>query len=117
MPASSIPPVAPPRARLRFVGALPDLVAVGLHRPARDALVTGDAFVAPPVDRAYLLKILEEEIARPFGHPLRPIVELVLNAADAVPRGAAVDVEVDDGRVEVSDLGEGMDLRAILSRL
>lgn len=83
--------------------------------------MAGDAFVpAPPVDRAYLLKILDEEIARPFGHPLRPIVELFLNAADAVQRGRAgahVDVRAEDGFVEVSDPGEGMDLCAILSRL
>jgi hypothetical protein len=97
-------------------------VAVGLHRPALDALAAGQEDVpAPHVDRAYLLKILDEEIARPFGHPLRPIVELVLNAADAVQRGptlgAAVDIAAADGSVEVSDRGEGMDLDAILSRL
>src|SRR4051812_9754811 len=119
MPASPLPPITTSSpGRLRFVGLLPDLVAAGLYRPARDALVAGDSVVpTPPVDRAYLLKILDEEIARPFGHPLRPVVELVLNGADAVPRGAAVDVEIADGRVEVSDRGQGMDLCAILSRL
>ena len=101
---------------------LPDLVSIGLHRPALDALVAGESTVpAPPVDRGYLLKILDEEITRPFGHPLRSMVELVLNAADAVQhgptRGAAVDVLAADGCVQVSDAGEGMDLGAILSRL
>ena len=72
----------------------------------------------PPVDRAYLLKMLDEEIARPFGHPLRPVVELILNAADASRGGGfAVDVHAEDGCVEVVDAGEGMDLRAILARL
>jgi hypothetical protein len=126
MPAPSTPPIAEPLVgvggRLRFLGLLPDLVALGLHRPALDAFTAGALAVpAPPVDRAYLLKILDEEIERPFGHPLRPIVELVLNAADAVQRGpslgAAVDVTAGDGGVEVSDRGEGMDLGAILSRL
>src|SRR6185437_11084847 len=99
-----------------------DLVALGLHRPALEALVSGSASVpAPAVDRAYLLKILDEEMTRPFGHQLRPVVELVLNAVDAVQRvpaaGAAVEVEVRDGLVEVGDKGEGMSLVAILSRL
>jgi len=81
--------------------------------------VAGEPAAAdPPVDRAYLLKMLDEEIARPFGHPLRPVVELVLNAADACRRGGlAVDVHAEDGCVEVVDAGEGMDLRAILARL
>jgi len=84
--------------------------------------MAGDTSIpAPPVDRAYLLKILDEEIGRPFGQPLRPVVELVLNGADAVQRGltlgAAVDVIAADGWIEVSDGGEGMDLGAILSRL
>jgi len=133
MPAPPILPTAPPMAsalprsaplpgRLRFLGPLPDLVAVGLHRPALEAMAGGEVNVPPPpVDRGYLLKILDEEIARPFGHLLRPVVELVLNAADAVQHGmtlgAAVDVSAADGWVEVSDPGEGMDLAAILSRL
>jgi hypothetical protein len=121
MRASSLPSVKP-LGRLRFLGPLPDLVAVGLHRPALDVLAAGEANVpTPPVDRAYLLKILDEEIARPFGHPLRPVVELVLNGVDAVQRGTArglaVDVAAADGCVEVSDQGEGIDLRAIVSRL
>jgi hypothetical protein len=107
--------------RLRFVGSLLDLVAIGIHRPALLALLAGQEVPLPAVDRAYLLKILDEEIARPFGHPLRPIVELTLNAVDAVQRaaepGVAVDVRVADGVVEVSDPGEGMDLGAILTRL
>jgi hypothetical protein len=116
--ASTPPPSAPPPGRLCFLGPLPDLVAVGLHRPSLDAVVAGDAAVPrPPVDRAYLLKILDEEISRPFGHPLRPVVELVLNAADAGRGGHAVEVAAVDGCVEVTDGGEGMDLRAILSRL
>src|SRR5262245_54530914 len=118
MPAPSLPETASQPGRPRFIGLLPDLVAVGLFRPARDALARGDAEVpAPLVDRAYLLKILDEEMARPFGHPLRPIVELCLNAADAVAPGAAVDVSAADGFVEVSDRGEGMSISAILSRL
>src|SRR5262249_35676866 len=76
VPALWSPPGAPlgekPPGRLRFLGSLLDLVALGLHRPALDALAAGPGAVpAPPVDRAYLLKILNEEISRPFGHPLR----------------------------------------------
>lgn len=97
-------------------------MAVSLHRPALSALLAEQAEIpAPTVDRAYLLKILDEEIGRPFGQPLRPVVELVLNAADAVQRGpahdAVVEVTAGDGSIEVSDAGEGMDLGAILSRL
>jgi hypothetical protein len=122
MRGSTIPDAAKALGRLRFLGSLPDLVAIGLHRPALSALTAGEGSVpVPPVDRAYLLKILDEEISRPFGHPLRPVVELVLNAADAVQRGAApgvaVDVHAADGEVVVSDPGEGMDLEAIVSRL
>jgi hypothetical protein len=122
MPDPWIARAAGESGRVRFLGPLPDLVAVGLHRPALAAVTAGEAFVpAPPVDRRYLLKILDEEIARPFGHPLRPIVELVLNGADAVQRGpaggAVVDVTAADGSVEVSDPGEGMGLSGILSRL
>ena len=115
-PAASLAP-----GKLRFFGQLQELVAIGLFRPALDALVAdAESIPEPPVDRAYLLKILDEEIARPFGHPLRPIVELVLNAADALasgPRGGVIDVTAENGRVEVVDGGEGMDLFAILARL
>ena len=38
---------------------------------------------ANAIDRGYLLKILDEEVGRQFSHPLRPIVELVLNGVDA----------------------------------
>ncbi len=71
------------------------------------------------IDRAYLLKVLDEEVTRPFGQPLRPILELVLNAADAGaaldrreplradPACRVVDVEVEDAEVTVVDHGEG----------
>ncbi|XXX74349.1 ATP-binding protein [Sorangium sp. So ce134] len=112
---------APPKgdAGLYFLGALHELVAVGLHRPALEALCAGQRDLAePPIDRAYLIKILDEEISRQFGHPLRPLIELVLNAADAARAPQPlVDVAVIDGRVDVSDTGAGMGLRAILSRL
>ncbi|MFT3767358.1 MAG: ATP-binding protein [Minicystis sp.] len=122
LPFPSIAPTAlQSTGKLRFFGPLQDLVAIGLFRPALDALVAdSDAIPEPPVDRAYLLKILDEEIARPFGHPLRPIVELVLNAADALASsgpGGVIDVSAENGRVEVDDGGEGMDLFAILARL
>ncbi|WP_437524243.1 ATP-binding protein [Sorangium sp. So ce726] len=109
----------PGDAGLYFLGALHELVAVGLHRPALEALCAGQRDLAePPIDRAYLLKILDEEICRQFGHPLRPLIELVLNAADAARAPQpVVDIAVTDGRVEVSDAGAGMGLRAILSRL
>lgn len=122
MPAHTTSSIAPPTAgRTRFQGALLDLVAAGLHRPSLDALVADEASIPEPqVDRAYLTKILDEEIARPFGHPLRPVVELVLNAADALASGLGarvIDVAVEAGRVDVVDAGEGMDLFAILARL
>jgi hypothetical protein len=125
MPATlspiTLPPATPaPPGRARFRGDLLSLVAVGLFRPALDALVADQAIPEPPVDRGYLRKILDEEIARPFGHPLRPVVELVLNAADALaggPGGRVIDVAAENGRVEVVDAGEGMDLFAILARL
>ncbi|WP_437575030.1 ATP-binding protein [Sorangium sp. So ce887] len=109
----------PGDAGLYFLGALHELVAVGLHRPALEALCAGQRDLAePPIDRAYLIKILDEEICRQFGHPLRPLIELVLNAADAARAPQPlVDVAVNDGRVDVSDTGAGMGLRAILSRL
>ena len=122
MPAHTMPSIAPPVAgRTRFCGALLDLVAAGLYRPSLDALVADEATIPEPhVDRPYLTKILDEEIARPFGHPLRPVVELVLNAADALAGGFAsrvIDVAVEHGLVDVLDGGEGMDLFAILARL
>ncbi|WP_437753376.1 ATP-binding protein [Sorangium sp. So ce1389] len=109
----------PGDAGLYFLGSLHELVAVGLHRPALEALCAGQRDLAePPIDRAYLLKILDEEISRQFGHPLRPLIELVLNAADAARAPQPlVDVTVTDGRVDVCDTGVGMGLRAILSRL
>lgn len=79
----------------------------------------GASSIEPVIDRSYLLKILAEEVGRQFGHPLRPLVELVLNAVDA-SHGAgcpAIDVHVEEGRVEVTDEGEGMSLRTVLSRL
>lgn len=104
---------------LRFLGPLYELCAIGLSRPALDAFCAGEQAAAPTIDRAYLLKILAEEVGRQFGHPLRPLVELVLNAVDAsagAPR-PAVDVRLQDGHVEVLDEGEGMSLRTVLSRL
>src|SRR5690349_20731754 len=92
---------APP-GRLRFLGALHELVAIGLYRPSLDALVRGDPRPPrAPIDRAYLLKVLDEEVSRQFGHPLRPIVELVLTGADASRGfGRVVDVILGDGSVE-----------------
>lgn len=109
----------PGQTGLYFLGPLHELVAIGLHRPALDALCAGQRDGAePPIDRTYLLKILDEEVTRQFGHPLRPLVELVLNAADASRASRSqVQVSVADGRVEVCDAGVGMGLRAILSRL
>ncbi len=105
--------------KLCFLGSLHELVAIGLYRPALDALVSGaGVLMRPPMDRAYLLKVLEEETSRQFAHPLRPVVELVLNAIDASPeRPARVDVRFASGSVTVTDTGVGMDLLAILSRL
>ncbi|AKT37695.1 ATP-binding protein [Chondromyces crocatus] len=79
----------------------------------------GHPHVAPVIDRAYLLKILAEEVGRQFGHPLRPIVELVLNAVDASASAQrpTVEVIVEDGHVDVLDEGDGMSLRTVLSRL
>lgn len=112
------PPVCSLPGRLRFLGPLPDLVATVLHRPSFEALVDGTGGVPyPRIDRAYLIKILNEEISRAFGHPLRPLVELVLNAVDAAGGARSVDITVADHRVEVADQGEGMSLRTILSRL
>jgi hypothetical protein len=96
-------------------------VAIGLYRPALEALCLGDAAPPPsPLDRTYLRKILSEEVGRQFGHPLRPIVELVLNGVDASagqPTGRRVDVHTEEGRVTVVDSGKGMSLSTILSRL
>lgn len=117
-PLLTAAPSSAPGGRLRFRGSLSDLVAIGLYRPALEALSAGEAVPPLPVDRTYLHKILHEEISRPFGHPLRPVVELVLNGADAARNDVrVVDVIAEDGRVEVSDPGEGMDLYAILARL
>ncbi len=109
-----------PRSQdLRFVGPLVELVAVGLYRPALDALCAGTGvIVRPPIDRSYLLKVLEEEVSRQFGHPLRPIVELILNGVDASREPfSKIRVHVDEESVTVEDSGEGMNLRTILSRL
>lgn len=102
-----------------FLGSLHELVAIGLYRPSLDALVSGKRTIArPPMDRAYLLKVLEEETNRQFAHPLRPVVELILNAVDASnTRPGRVDVRIGKGLVTVADNGVGMDLSAILSRL
>ncbi len=115
---------------LRFLGPLQELVAAGLHRPSFDALCRGESVLRETsIDRAYLLKVLDEEVSRPFGQPLRPVLELVLNAADAGaalarrealradPACRIVDVEVDDAEVTVIDRGEGMNVATILSRL
>ncbi|HVY46795.1 MAG TPA: ATP-binding protein, partial [Minicystis sp.] len=102
-----------------FEGPLVELVALAMYRPSLDALCDRARGVPhAPMDRPYLVKMLEEQVGRQFGHPLRPIVELVLNGADAsrVP-GAAVDVRTEAGAVEVVDAGEGMDARTVLSRL
>lgn len=101
-----------------FLGSLHELVAIGLYRPSFDALVSGVGTIArPPMDRAYLLKILEEETGRQFVHPLRPVIELILNAVDASPTPARINVQVGNGMVTVTDTGGGMDLETILSRL
>ncbi len=110
----------PGDAGLYFLGALHELVAVGLHRPALEALCAGQRDLAePPIDRAYLL----QDPRRGDLPPVRAsrsgrLIELVLNAADAARAPQpVVDVAVTDGRVEVSDAGVGMGLRATLSRL
>jgi hypothetical protein len=102
-----------------FLGSLHELVAIGLYRPSLDALVSGSrTIVRPPMDRAYLLKVLDEETSRQFAHPLRPVIELILNAVDASnARPARVEVRIAKGMVTVIDTGVGMDLSTILSRL
>jgi hypothetical protein len=102
-----------------FLGSLHELVAIGLYRPSLEALVSGQrAIIRPPMDRAYLLKVLEEETNRQFAHPLRPVVELILNAVDASNcRPGRVDVRLAKTMVTVTDTGVGMDLSTILSRL
>jgi hypothetical protein len=127
---ASIPTVGRARMELRFLGPLHELVAAGLHRQSFEALCRGEAVLRETsIDRAYLLKVLDEEVTRPFGQPLRPVLELVLNGADAGaalarregggadPACRIVDVEVDDGEVTVTDHGEGMSVATILSRL
>ena len=58
-PPSSVP-------RLRFLGPLDELVALGLFRPAFEAFCRGSAEPVPtPIDREYLRKILREEAGRP----------------------------------------------------
>lgn len=108
-------------SRLCFLGPLDELVALGLYRPALEALCRGDAGpLGSPLDRTYLRKILSEEVGRQFGHPLRPIVELVLNGVDAgagLETCCRVDVSVGEGRVSVTDSGKGMSFATILSRL
>ncbi len=102
-----------------FLGSLHELVAIGLYRPSLDALVSGQGVISrPPMDRAYLLKVLEEETHRQFAHPLRPIIELILNSVDAsLTQPARVDVRIGKATVTVTDAGVGMDLQTILSRL
>jgi len=127
---ASIPTVGRARMELRFLGPLHELVAAGLHRPSFEALCRGEAVIRDTtIDRAYLLKVLDEEVTRPFGQPLRPILELVLNGADAGaalqrreplrsdPACRVIDVEVEDAEVTVIDRGEGMNIATILSRL
>jgi hypothetical protein len=117
--SSTADPARSARAPGVFSGRLGELCAIGLFRPALDAFCAGARAVPPsPIDRAYLAKVLDEEVTRQFGHPLRPCVEIVLNGADASRGvGAVVDVLTDGARLEVVDAGEGMNLRTILSRL
>src|SRR5512143_927042 len=118
---ASIPTVGRARMELRFLGPLHELVAAGLHRPSFEALCRGEAVLRETsIDRAYLLKVLDEEVTRPFVQPLRPVLKIVLNGADAGaarakreacgadPACRVIDVEVDDAEVTVIDRGEGM---------
>ncbi len=127
---ASIPTVGRARMELRFLGPLQELVAAGLHRPSFEALCRGETVVRDTtIDRNYLLKVLDEEVTRPFGQPLRPILELVLNGADAGaalerreplradPACRVIDIEVEESEVTVIDRGEGMNVATILSRL
>jgi hypothetical protein len=116
--ASAAPSADPRVATPLFRGPLHELCAIGLSRSALAALVAGETPTPPAIDRDYLLKVLDEEAGRQFGHPLRPIVELCLNGVDASHApGATVAVRTAPGRVEVLDEGVGMTLGAILSRL
>jgi hypothetical protein len=124
LPARALPasgPSARPTKRLRFLGSLDELVAIGLYRPAFERLCRGDEGTgASPIDRLYLRKLLREEVGRQLGHPLRPIVELILNGADACAGQATcgvVDISVDETFVVVTDSGRGMGLSTIVSRL
>jgi hypothetical protein len=119
--AAAIPSAERSTPRLCFLGPLDELVALGLYRPALSALCRGDeGDLCSPIDRAYLRKILREEVGRQFGHPLRPIIELILNAVDATCGQAAcgvVSICVEEHRITVADSGSGMSLATILSKL
>jgi hypothetical protein len=113
-------PRAPSRSRLRFLGSLDDLVAIALHRPAFERLCRDEPPGSTPIDRPYVRKLLDEQVGRSFGQPLRPIVELVLDGAAASESHlgpSAVDVDVDDGTVMIADDGPGMSLAALVAGL
>ena len=111
-------PETTPR-RVLYSGSLLRLIAIALHRPSFESLRAGIALPsAIPVDESYLAKVLDEESTRQFAHPLRPILEIVLNAVDALgSTPGAVDIRASDGRAVIEDFGEGMKLDTILSRL
>jgi hypothetical protein len=67
-----------------------------------------------------LENILDEETNRQFHDPLRPIVELVINAIDAKFPGQknyTVDIKAKNKSVEISDQGESMGIEDILTSL
>ena len=104
-----------------FDAPLVDLVANAMCRRCFESLSRERLPpTAPSVDPAYVRRILDEEISRPFSHPLRPVIELILNGVDAYAGRHGqriVDVTLAPGHVEVLDHGAGMSLATVLSRL
>lgn len=111
--------------------SLPDLIGIIFHRDTYSQLIdhvskgkTLDDIAPIANDEAARIhrgKILHEEIEMQFSHAYRPVIELILNSADARSQEHdgpyVIETRANGRHITIEDQGKGMGLEHILTTL
>lgn len=108
---------------------LTDWIRIGLHRDSLKSAVEAvqndrrldSVLNGRPCNKAYIEKILREEVVKQFKDSKRPMLEVILNAVDARPASNnedyTINVKVGRSKFAAKDNGDSMSLEQILRLL
>lgn len=115
---------------MKYDMKLTDWISVSLHRKSLDEIVnkirSGEPInfgknIEREENRRYIEKIMREEVIKQFSDIKRPMLEVVLNAIDAKPKGLdedyVIDIHANSNKFWVIDNGTGMSIEEILRLL